>query len=127
MSFTLMNLGSENFELSANVWSWKPTLEIIKSFDIVSEGKLRQMEYAATGVKIEAEDAHDIGRKIQERILPKLEPNKRMFMDLSITDAKDDGTIYRDEDEKWKNYSVSYDWLKEFSEFCLMSKGFQVF
>jgi hypothetical protein len=127
MSFTLMDLSSENFELSANVWSWKPTLEIIKSLNIISEGKLRQMEYAATGVKIEAEDAHDIGRKIQETILPKLEPNKRIFMDLSITDAKDDGTIYRDEDEKWKNYSASYDWLKDFSDFCLKSKGFQVF
>lgn len=127
MSFTLIDLGSENFELSSNVWSWKPTLEIIKSLDIISEGKLRQMEYAATGVKIELEDAHDIGRKIQERILPKLEPNKRMFMDLSITDAPDDRTIYRDEDEKWKSYSASYEWLKEFSDFCLKSKGFQVF
>ncbi|HRH40179.1 MAG TPA: hypothetical protein PKY82_00950 [Pyrinomonadaceae bacterium] len=127
MSFTLIDLGSENFELSSNVWSWKPTLEIIKSLDILSDGKVRQMEYAATGVKIELEDAHDIGRKIQETILPKLEPNKRMFMDLSITDAPDDGTIYRDDDEKWKNYSASYEWLKEFSDFCLKSKGFQVF
>lgn len=127
MSFTLIDLSSENFELSSSVWSWKPTLEIIKSLNIISEGKLRQMEYAATGVKIELEDAHDIGRKIQEKILPQLEPNKRMFMDLSITDAPDDGTIYRDEDEKWKNYSANYDWLKEFSDFCLKSKGFQVF
>ena len=127
MSFTLIDLGSENFELSSNVWSWKPTLEIIKSLDILSDGKIRQMEYAATGVKIELEDAHDIGRKIQATILPKLEPNKRMFMDLSITDAPDDGTIYRDDDEKWKNYSASYEWLKEFSDFCLKSKGFQVF
>ena len=127
MSFTLMDLSSENFELGASVWNWKPTLEIIKRFDIVSEGKIRQMEYAATGVKIELEDAHDIGRKIQETILPKLEPNKRMFMDGSITDAPDDGTIYRDEDEKWKNYSADYEWLKEFSDFCLKSKGFQVF
>lgn len=127
MSFTLIDVGSEKFELSSSIWSWKPTLEIIKSLDILSDGKLRQMEYAATGVKIELEEAHNIGRKIQEEILPKLEPNKRMFMDGSITDAPDDGTIYRDEDEKWKNYSASYDWLKEFSEFCLKSKGFQVF
>ena len=127
MSFTLIDLGSENFELSSNVWSWKPTLEIIKSLNILSDGKLRQMEYAATGVKVEIDDAHEIGTKIKNQILPKLEPNKRIFMDGSITDAPDDGTIHRDEDEKWKNYSASYDWLKEFSEFCLMSKGFQVF
>lgn len=127
MSFTLMDLSSENFEFRANVWNWKPTLEIIKSFDIMSDGKLRQMEYNATGVSISKEEAHEIGEKIRDKILPKLEPNKRIFMDLSITDTPDDGTLYKDEDEQWKNYSTSYDWLKDFSDFCLKSKGFQVY
>jgi hypothetical protein len=127
MSFTLVDLSSENFELAANVWTWKPTLEIIKSFDILSNGTVRQMEYNATGVKLTKEQAHEIGEKIRDQILPKLEPNKRIFMDLSITDAPDDGTLYRDEDEQWKNYSATYEWLKDFSEFCLKSKGFQVF
>jgi hypothetical protein len=127
MSFTLMDLSSENFEFRANVWNWKPTLEIIKSFDIMSDGKLRQMEYNATGVSISKEEAHEIGEKIRDQILPKLAPNKRIFADLSITDKPDDGTLYKDEDEQWKNYSVSYDWLKDFSDFCLNSKGFQVY
>jgi len=127
MSFTLMDLGAEGFEFRANVWNWKPTLEIIKSFDILSEGTIRQMNYNATGVKLEKDDAHLVGKKIQEELLPKLEPNKRIFADLSITDAPDDGTLYKDEDEQWKNYSVNYEWLKDFSEFCLKSKGFQVF
>lgn len=127
MSFTLIDNGSENYEFTANVWTWKTTLEIIKSFDILSDGKLRQMEYNATGVKLDKEDVHLIGEKIRDQILPKLEPNKRIFQDLSITDQADDGTLYKDEDESWKNYSASYDWLKEFSEFCLKSKGFQVF
>ncbi len=89
MSFTLLDLGSENFEFRANIWNWKPTLEIIKSFDIVDEGKLRQMSYNATGAQFSDEEA----RTAQE----------------------------------WKNYSASYDWLKDFSEFCLKSEGFQVF
>jgi len=127
MSFTLMDSSSENFEFQANVWNWKTTLEIIKSFDILSEGKLRQMAYNATGVKLEKDEAHLIGEKIRDEILPKLEPNKRIFADLSVTDAQDDGTLYRDEDEQWKNYSASHDWLKDFSEFCLKSKGFQVY
>ncbi|HEY0426321.1 MAG TPA: hypothetical protein VGC76_00815 [Pyrinomonadaceae bacterium] len=127
MSFTLMDLGSENFEFRANVWNWKTTLEIIKSFDFLSDGKLRQMEYTATGVKLEKDEAHLIGEKIRDEILPKLEPNKRIFSDLSITDAPDDGTLYKDEDEQWKNYSANYAWLKDFSDFCLNSKGFQVF
>lgn len=127
MSFTLMDSGSEGFEFHANVWNWKTALEIIKSFDLLSEGKIKQMSYNATGVKLEKDDARLIGEKIRDEILPKLEPNKRIFADLSVTDAPDDGTFYRDDDEQWKNYSASYEWLKDFSEFCLKSKGFQVF
>ena len=127
MSFTLIDLGSEKYEFRANVWNWKPTLEIIKSFDIIDEGKLRQMNYTATGAQFSLEEAHSIGEKIRDEILPKLEPNRRIFADLSVTDTPDDGTLYKDGDEQWKNYSTSHDLLKDFSEFCLKSKGFQVF
>lgn len=127
MSFTLHDMGAENYEFTANVWNWKAVIEIIKSLDVISEGTVRQMGYNALGVKIDIDDAHLIGEKIRDQILPKLAPNKRMFSDGSITDQPDDGTIYRDEDEQWKNYSVNHDWLKEFSEFCLRSKGFQIF
>lgn len=127
MSFTLVDLSSESFEFHANVWQWKTTLEIIRSFDFLSESKIRQMSYNATGIKIEKDEAHFIGEKIRNEIIPKLEPNKRIYSDLSITDQPDDGTFYRDEDEQWKNYSASCEWLKDFADFCLRSKGFKVF
>jgi len=127
MSFTLHDLGAENYEFTANVWNWKATLEVIKSLDIISEATVRQMGYNATGVKLDAADAHAIGEKIRDEILPKLAPDKRIFADLTITDAPDDMTLHRDDDEQWKNYSATYDSLKDFSEFCLKSKGFQVF
>ena len=127
MSFTLIDTGSENFELTANVWTWKAALEVIKSFDIIGEGAVRQMSYNATGATISPEDAHLIGERVRDELLPKMSEKGRIFADLSITDQPDDKTIYKDEDEQWKNYSASYDWLKEFSEFCLKSKGFRVF
>ena len=127
MSFSLHDLGSEQFEFNANVWTWKAALEIIKSLDIVSEGKIRQMGYNATGVKVDIDDAHAIGGAIRDTILPKVSENARMFADLRITDEPDDMTLHRDDDEQWKNYSVTRDWLKEFSEFCLRSKGFQIY
>ena len=127
MSFTLIDLGSENFEFRASVWNWKTALEIIRTFDVVSEGKLRQLNYAATGTKVTPEEAQEIGERIRDEVLPKLGPGKRIFADLSVTDRPDDGTFYRDEDENWKNYSADYEWLKELSEFCFKSKGFQVF
>ena len=127
MSFTLIDLGSENFEFQANVWNWKALLEVLKSFDMFSDSTIRQMGYNAMGVKVDLGDAHAIGEKIRSELLPKLEPNKRIYADLSITDAPDDMTFYKDDDEQWKNYSVTHDWLKDFSEFCLKSKGFQIF
>ena len=127
MSFTLLDLGAENFEFTANVWNWKAALEIIKDLDIISENHVRQLGYNAMGIKMNVDEAHLIGEKIRDDILPKVGPGKRIFADGSVTDAPDDGTFYKDEDEQWKNYSVSHDWLKDFSDFCLRSKGFQVF
>lgn len=127
MSFTLTDLGSESFEFNANVWNWKAALELIRSLDILSEGALRQMNYNATGVKISMMDAREIGSRIQKEFLPRLAPNKRIYADLTITDEPDDMTLHRDNDEQWKNYSVGYDWLRDFTEFCLKSKGFQIY
>lgn len=127
MSFTLIDLGAENFEFTANVWHWKAALEIIKDLDIVSESHVRQLGYNAMGIKMNLDEARLIGEKIRDEILPKVGPGKRIYADGTVTDQPDDGTFYKDDDEQWKNYSVSYDWLKDFSEFCLRSKGFQVF
>lgn len=127
MSFTLHDLGSEKFEFTSNVWTWKAALEVIKSLDLVSEGMIRQMGYNATGMKVDVEDAHAIGEGIRNKILPKLSPEGRIFADLRVTDEPDDMTLHRDDDEQWKNYSVTREWLNDFSEFCIRSKGFQIF
>jgi hypothetical protein len=127
MSFTLHDLSSEGFEFTANVWNWKAALEVIKSLDIISEGKIRQMGYNATGTKVDIDEARAIGEALRDKILPRLEPNKRILSDLSITDTPDDMTLFRDDDEQWKNYSVDHQWVKDFSDFCLRSKGFQIF
>ncbi len=122
-----MDMGSERYEFTANVWNWKAALEIIKSLDIIGDGQVRQMGVNATGVKVEIDDAHAIGEAIRDKILPKLGEKGRMMADLSITETPDDMTLHRDEDEQWKNFSVSSEWLKEFSDFCLKSKGFQIY
>ncbi len=127
MSFTIIDMGSEGFELSANVWTWKPTLEIIRSFNYVNERTLNGMMSNGTGAKMSQDDANAIGEKIRDVILPQLAPNKRMFGNLTVTDKPDDGTMYRDADEQWRNYSASHNWLEEFSAFCIKCKGFQVF
>jgi len=127
MSFTLIDQGSENFEFTANVWTWKAAIEIIRGLDILDEGALRQMSYNATGVKIDANAAHELGTRIRDEVLPKVGEGKRIYADGTVTDTPDDGTFHKDSDEQWMNYSATHDWLEEFSDFCLRSKGFQVF
>ena len=127
MSFTLIDQSSENFEFSANVWNWRAALAVIKSFNIVSESALRQMGSNASGEIITEDEAHLIAEKIREDILPQLVPNKRIFENLSVTDKPDDGTIYKDRDDQWKNYSAKHDWLDDLADFCSKSKGFKVY
>jgi hypothetical protein len=127
MSFTLHDLGTENFEFSVNVWNWKAALEVIKSLDVISESRVRQLGYNAMGTKLSLDEAHLIGQKIRDEILPKVGPGRRIFADLTVTDEPDDMTLFKDQDEQWRNYSVDHQWLKDFSDFCLHSKGFQVF
>jgi len=127
MSFILIDMSTENFEFRASVWNWRTVLGIIKSFDVVDARALRQMANNASGTAVSKEEANTIGMKIREQVLPKLVPNKRIFANLTITDKPEDGTIYKDEDEKWKNYSATHDWLEDFAEFCIKSKGFRVY
>lgn len=127
MSFTLIDQGSENFEFTANVWTWKAAMEIIRKLDVLDEGALRQMGYNATGVKVDMKAAHELGERIRDEILPKIGEGKRIFADGTITGAPDDGMFHKDSDEQWMNYSATHEWLHDFSEFCLKSKGFQVF
>ena len=127
MSYTLMDMGSENFEFRSNVWNWKATLEVIKSLDVVSEGLVREMSSNGTGVKVSSEESQLIGENIRKDILPQLEPNKRIYLNLSISDKPDDGVIYKDKEDEWRNYSADFYYLEEFSDFCTKSKGFQVY
>lgn len=127
MSFKLIDIGSDQNEFDVNIWKWKAALELIKRLDIIGDAKVRQMSQNATGLKIEIEEAHLIGHTIAETVIPELGPGRRIFADGTVTDQPDDGTFYRDTAEQWKNYSVSTEWLRDFADFCLSSKGFRIF
>ena len=60
---------------------------------------------------------------LAERVRPSIAPGSRMFFDGSVTDAPDDGTFYRAEDELWKNYSLTREVLDRVVDFLLAAAG----
>jgi hypothetical protein len=128
MSFTFTDSGSPNNEVRTNVWNWKPTLEIIRDLNVIGEMGVRQLKYNATGYTFTEEEAQALGAGIRAQYVAKMTPKQRVRTDLSITDDVDDGTLYSgDDSESWKNYGATYNWLEEFADFCLKSKGFQIY
>jgi hypothetical protein len=124
MGFVLSDLGKQLNDLGVNGWNWRPTIELIRLANILNEQQLEWMGYNA-GCEIEQKEAYQIGQYLQEKILPKLSEGDRVEYDLTITDVPDDGVFHRDQLEK--NYSAKYEWLVEFTTFCLNCKGFAVY
>jgi len=123
MAFILTDISNKEHELQINSWNWRPTLNLIGAADLVGEEKLELMG-ENIGIEVTQEEAQRIGTFLQEKIVPGMQPNERIQYDLTLTAEPDTGELYRD--DLTKNYSVSYDWLKEFAAFCLSCKGFIV-
>ena len=76
------------------------------------------------GHEITKQEANLIGKKIQEDILNEMPIGNRISLDLELISEPDDFEFHRD--DLSKNYSATYDWLREFSDFCLKCNGFNV-
>lgn len=124
MGFVLSDLGKQLNNLDVNGWNWRPTIEIIRLANILDEQQLDWMGYNA-GCEIDQEQAFRIGQFLQGKILPNLRVGDRVEYDLSITSVPDDGVFHRD--QLHKNYSANYEWLVNFTTFCLNCKGFAVY
>ena len=127
MSFTLIDLESANNEFPVSMWHWRTAVAVIKDLDVIDEFVVKRMSDTASGIKVEKEQAHALGRKIKEELLPRLFPDRRIFENLTITDEPDDGTMHGSDGESWRNFSADHDWFEDFSDFCLRSGGFQVY
>jgi hypothetical protein len=124
MSFIISDSIDENKELHINSWNWRPTIELIRTSNILDEEKLEWIGYNA-GTEISKGEARKIGEFLTLQILPKLKPGDRIEYNLKINSQPDTGEFHKDNPEK--NYSAKYEWLKKFTEFCMNCEGFNVY
>lgn len=127
MSVTLADIAGINDNFSASRWSWKAAMAIIESLDVVDESTLKMLQKGHLDIIIEKDVAKLIAAGIKENYLAKLSEKSRVYANLSITEDPDDGTLYKSQEDEWKNYSASKEWLESFVDFCETSEGFRIF
>ena len=126
MGFILTDLGNEENVLFINFWNWRPTVELIRTFQVIDDARIELMQVQCVGATVGKLEARRIGEMMQTKVLAHVADTARVKLDLAVTDEPDDFTLHRD--EQWqKNYSATAPWLKRFTHFCLTCEGFKVF
>jgi hypothetical protein len=123
MGFWLLDLEDDALSLDVNAWNWRPTVELLRSFDLLAEDEIECMEFTGGGGKASREEARAIGERIMA-LIETLEGGHRVMLDGQVETTLDDGTFHRD--DLAMNYSASKEWLERFADFCAKCKGFRV-
>jgi hypothetical protein len=124
MGVILTDLGDATHDLSMNWWNWRPTLELIRSFNLIDEERLERMSFSCGGGHATEQEAHEIAKRIREGWLSRMSSGERLKLDVTTTEEPDDFKMHFDEVEK--NYSAHRSSLEGFVEFCMASNGFRV-
>ncbi len=106
-----------------NWWTWRPIVELFGSLQIDE----RRLENVSDGFgEFTAGEARQIAAGLEERVLQRLRPDERVRLDGTATSEPDDGTFHRTDATMHLNYSVHYEDLVRFVEFCKTADGLYV-
>ena len=124
MGVHIHDLSDPNRSIRANWWQWRPTVELIKSFDLFDE---ERMDVLSNGFgEFSADETQTIISRLEAFISSHLMPGDRLLLDGRVTSVPDDGTFYRTPSEQHQNYSADYVWLVNFVAFCKQCEGIYV-
>ena len=128
MSFILVPNHGEDIQV--NGWNWRPTLELLRAENLVSEENYERMGAQGCGGEVNAELARRIADVIEQK-LAAMRPGQRILSDLTVTAHPKKEVTFTPETKPSEIdviaiYSASYDWLVTFRDFCKESGGFKV-
>lgn len=127
MSFTLVPKNGEDVQI--NGWQWRPTLELLRANNLLSQAQYEQMAENGTGVEVDAELAARFADAVEHK-LSQMNPGDLMRGDLTLTNEQQmqwAADVIPSESDVFDYYSASYEWLMTFADFCKRSGGFEVF
>jgi hypothetical protein len=125
MGFIITDLADDKRVLFVNFWNWRPTVELIRSMEVVDSARLELMHLQCVGTTVSEDEARKIAQSLRAGVLTNLHGGERVELDLSVTSEPDDGVFHHGADFD-RNYSASLDWLTRFAQFCLECRGFSV-
>jgi hypothetical protein len=96
---------AEGRSLKVNAWNWGVLHHRVAAARILPAEIWETMRFNA-GDELDPGHVKVLIEFLERRVLSCLRVGERMFFDGSVTDQPDDGTFYRDEKERWKNYSL---------------------
>ena len=128
MSFILVPM--HGVAIKVNGWSWRPTIELIRAENLISDKTYERMGASACDGHVDAEVALRIADLVDRR-LATMQPGERILGDLSVTSNPKNIVTFAphtqpEEISVVDLYSASYDWLVTFRDFCRQSGGFKV-
>jgi hypothetical protein len=128
MSFILVPRFGEDIQI--NAWNWRPTLELLRSANVIGEEDFERLGAHGCGGQADADLASRMA-EVVERKLVEMQPGERIVYDLTVTAKPKKKVVFSpdskpDQIDTMDLYSASYDWLVRFRDFCKSSGGFEV-
>lgn len=125
MSFILVPKRGEDLQI--NAWNWRPTLEFLRSENIIDAETFEKLGTHGAGGHVDADLANCIGLAIQRK-LEAMHPGERIRGDLSVTSEPKKMVQFADSSpiDAVDVYSAKYEWLVQFKDFCEHCGGFAV-
>jgi hypothetical protein len=119
MSITISNEDGKHLHL--NAWNWGVIHYLVEKAQLFPQDIWEPARYL--GTDLTTEQANQLADFLESSVMRHLLPGERMFFEGTTTNSTDDGTLFREADEQWKNYSLHQDILAKVLQFLRSSSG----
>jgi hypothetical protein len=108
--------------LRVNAWNWGVLHHLVASANLLPSEVWEPARHGC-GAGLDGPQVELLAEFLEAKVLPRLRPKERMFLDGTVTDVPDDGTFYREPNELWRNYSLQREVVESIVAFLRAANG----
>ncbi|MBW4537207.1 MAG: hypothetical protein KME09_25050 [Pleurocapsa minor HA4230-MV1] len=121
-----MDTETNEFFFNVNFWNYRTIVEVIRSLRLLSDERVDRLQEPFTGAGLTKDEISLVTTELRSQVLPCLEDDERLLLDGTKTKTSDDGTFYKSDEDRIKNYSINKAVLIQFIEAIENCNGFEV-